>query len=144
MNERRDSQIFTRIKSPRASAYLAVSLACGLFFFHFSCRENPDPIWAEEEIKWDSFSDERIVNAIYKAEGGAKAQFAYGIRSIPYKTELEARQICFNSVRNGRRRWLTAGKPYDLIVYIGLRYCPPKAHPLNSNWVRNVKFFLLK
>jgi len=91
---------------------------------------------------WHNYSDEKIVNAVFLAEGGYKAQYLYGIRSIPYKDEAQARRICFNSVRNGRRRWLKAGRPYDLITFIGLRYCPPKAHRLNSNWVKNVKHFL--
>lgn len=99
---------------------------------------------AGEPFLWDSFSNEQIVNAIYKAEGGAKAQYAYGIRSIPYGTIADARRYCFNSVRNGRARWIKAGKPFDLVVYIGLRYCPPVAHKLNSNWVSNVKWFLQK
>lgn len=89
-------------------------------------------------------TDEQIVNAIYLAEGGNRATFAYGIRSIKYTTKSDARQICFNSVRNGRKRWIKAGKPYDLITFIGLRYCPPKAHKLNSNWVKNVKYFLAR
>ena len=88
------------------------------------------------------WTDTQIVNAIFRAEGGYKATYLYGIRSIPYKDEVEARRICFNSVRNGRRRWIKAGKPYDLITFIGLRYCPPKVHRLNSNWVKNVKYFL--
>lgn len=91
---------------------------------------------------FSEYSDEQIVNAIYHAEGGAKAQFAYGIRSIPYRTIQDARRICFNSVRNGRARWIKASRPYDLITYIGLRYCPPTVHRLNSNWVSNVKFYL--
>ena len=90
------------------------------------------------------YTDEQIVNAIYRAEGGQKAPFAYGIRSIPYRDIKDARQICLNSVRNGRKRWIKAGRPYDLITFIGMRYCPPKAHPLNSNWVKNVKYFLNK
>ena len=88
------------------------------------------------------YSDIDIVNAIYKAEGGNKATYLYGIRSVKYKDEAEARQICLNSVRNARKRWTKAGKPMDFITFMGLRYCPPKAHKLNSNWVRNVKYFL--
>jgi len=102
-------------------------------------------VFALEETKWDKYTNEEIVNAIYKAEGGNKATYLYGIRSIDTKGNKEyARQICLNSVRNGRARWEKAGKPYDLIIYIGLRYCPPTAHKLNSNWVRNVKYFLTK
>ncbi len=96
------------------------------------------------EVVWDSFSNEQVVNAIFFAEGGEKATYAYGIRSIPYKDKADARQICLNSVRNGRRRWLNAGKPSDLIVYIGNRYCPPSSHPYNKYWVNNVKRFLIR
>ncbi len=103
------------------------------------CR---DPVWASE-IQWDNFSNEQIVEAIGKAENSIK--YPYGIKSIDTKGNKEyARKICLNSVRNGRIRWEKAGQPYDLIIYIGLRYCPPTAHKLNSNWVRNVKFFLNK
>lgn len=97
-----------------------------------------------ELTRWDNFSDEQIVKAIYQAEGASRATFAYGIRSIKYSTISEARRICFNSVRNGRKRWIKAGCPYDLITFIGLRYCPPTAHKLNSNWISNVKYFLAK
>ena len=90
------------------------------------------------------YTDEQIVNAIYLAEGGAKAKVPYGILSVKVADEAEARRVCFNSVRNGRKRWIKAGKPYDLITFIGMRYCPPKAHPLNSNWVKNVIYFLEK
>lgn len=94
--------------------------------------------------EFSQYSNEQIVNAIFKAEGEYKAVYLYGIKNIKYKNEREARQICLNSVRNGRTRWIKAGKPYDLIIFIGLKYCPPKAHPLNSNWVRNVKYILQK
>ena len=91
----------------------------------------------------ETWTNEEIVNAIYKAENSKK--FPYGIKSIDTKgDEAYARKICFNSVRNGRERWIKAGKPCDLITFIGKRYCPPKAHELNSNWVKNVKYFLNK
>lgn len=94
-----------------------------------------------DEIRWDKFSNIQIVEAIGKAENSVK--FPYGIKSIDTEGNIEyARKICLNSVRNGRARWEKAGKPYDLVTFLGLRYCPPKAHPLNSNWVKNVKRFL--
>ena len=96
-----------------------------------------------EGAEWDTFTNEQIVEAIGKAENSVK--YPYGIKSIGTKGDKEyARKICFNSVRNGRVRWEKAGKPDDLIVFIGKRFCPPKAHALNSNWVRNVKYFLDK
>ena len=103
-------------------------------------------IWANlvrAEIAWDGYSNEQIVEAIGKAENSIK--YPYGIKSIDTKGNKEyARRICLNSVRNGRARWVKADRPEDLIVYISLRYCPPTAHRLNSNWVKNVKGFLTK
>ena len=90
------------------------------------------------------YTDTQIVNAIYQAEGGNKATLLYGIRSVPYDTPQEARRICFNSVRNNRARWVKAGRPEPFIVFMGRRYCPPKAHPKNSHWVKNVRWFLQK
>lgn len=96
---------------------------------------------AIESFLWDNFTDEQIVEAIRKAENSVK--YPYSIKSIDTKGNKEyARQICLNSVRNGRKRWINAGKPYDLIVFIGLRYCPPSSHILNTHWVKNVKWFL--
>jgi hypothetical protein len=90
---------------------------------------------------FSQYSNEAIVEAIGKAENSAK--YPFGIKSIDTKGDVEyAREICLNSVKNGRARWIKAGKPYDLITFIGLRFCPPKAHKLNSNWVKNVKYFL--
>lgn len=86
-----------------------------------------------------AYTDTEIVNAIYKAEGGVKTRFPYGVRSIKCTGEAECRQICLNSVRNGRKRWERAGMPGSLIVWIGNRYSPPASNP---NWVRLVMYFL--
>ena len=90
------------------------------------------------------YTDEQIVNAIYHAEGGAKATFAYGIRSVPYRDIKEARRICFNTVRNNRKRFAKQGKYTDYIEFLGSRYCPVSAHPLNRNWVKNMRYFLAR
>ena len=94
---------------------------------------------------WSRYSNDAIVKAIWHSEGGEKTKFPYGVKSIDTKGDIKyARRICYNSVCNGRARWKKAGKPDDLIVFIGKRYCPPSAHSLNRNWVRNVKYFLEK
>ena len=115
-------------------AVLAMLAIMILLFWH----------WAgAEEINWDTFTDSEIVEAIGKAENSVK--FPYGIKSIDtYGNKEYARKICLNSIRNGRARWIRAGKPDDLIIFIGERYCPPTAHKLNSNWVKLVKYFLNK
>ena len=81
----------------------------------------------------------RMVNAIWRAEGAEKATYAYGIKSVKYDTLAEARKICENSVRNNIKRWEKAGKPDDFISYMGRRFCPAEIHPLNRFWSRNVR-----
>ena len=94
------------------------------------------------------WTNAEIVNAIFKAEGGYKATYLYGIRSISYKDEAEARRICFNTVKNQRIRHFkhTCGKTY--MVCLRDRYCPLEAKNdpkgLNSNWLKNVMYFLRK
>jgi hypothetical protein len=81
----------------------------------------------------------KLADAIYKAEGGAKTNFPYGVRSIDTKGNKEyAQKICLNSIRNAQKRWKKAGEPEDFVTFMGRRYIPPKENP---NWVRLVKYF---
>jgi hypothetical protein len=87
---------------------------------------------------------ERLANAIYRAEGGKKAGYLYGIRSVDYDTPEEARRICINSICNNYKRWYKAGQPGDFISFMGARYCPVGAdndNGSNQYWIRNVKYF---
>ena len=98
--------------------------------------------------KAEEYSDEQIINAIYLAEGGDRAEYPYGIRSISCGSRAECLKICRNTVRNNRQRFADYGhKSYpDFISFLGSRYCPvgagndPKG--LNKNWIKNVTFFL--
>jgi len=96
----------------------------------------------------EDFEPVMICNAIFHAEGGAKAQYLYGIRSVHYADFKEARQICLNTVRNNRKRWVKAGKPGDFLSFLAGKYCPlsdPRdVKGLNKNWLKNVKFWLNK
>lgn len=105
---------------------------------------------AHAEYQW---TDTQIVDAIYKAEGGAKARYKYGIRSVHYASTQEARKICFNTVRNNRKRYSKYEKRSSVtfISFLASRYCPiGKAtlslaeRRLNGNWVKNVEYFLKK
>ena len=91
-------------------------------------------------------TDEQIANAIYRAEGGARACVPYGILSVKVKDAADARRICLNTIRNNRRRWQAAGRPGDYIDFLATRYAPIGAkndpHGLNNNWAKNVKRFL--
>lgn len=97
----------------------------------------------------NEYTDEQIVNAIYHAEGGAKAVFAYGIRSVPYRDISEARRLCFNTVRNNRKRYAEYGyKKYKTYLeFLASKYCPvgcDNDRGTNKFWLRNVRFYLAK
>jgi hypothetical protein len=91
------------------------------------------------------FKDEEIVNAIYKAEGGHKAVYPYGIRSV--KTN-DPRKVCFNTVKNNRVRFVKQNKHKDFISFLGSRYCPTtgkisrREKEVNRHWIKNVNYFL--
>ena len=95
--------------------------------------------WCEE------YSDTAIVNAIYRIEGGAKAQYAYGIRSVRYSDISEARRICFNTVRNNRKRFAKQTKYADFLAFLQSRYCPTAGRlskaeqKLNGHWLKNLR-----
>ena len=96
-----------------------------------SCNSNP--VWA--------YTDNEIANAIYHAEGGSHTNYPYGIKSV--KTN-NPRRVCLNTIKNNRIRFTKQTEYTDFIEFLGSRYCPPKAHKLNENWVKNVKAYLRK
>jgi hypothetical protein len=86
---------------------------------------------------------ERIVDAIYIAEGGARASVPYGILSVHVSSEAEARRVCRRTVVNTYDRWLNAGRPGQWIDFLGDRYCPASVSTTgNRNWKRNMKKLL--
>jgi hypothetical protein len=103
---------------------------------------------AMAQIKADprTYSTVEVCDAIYRAEGGSKAMYLYGIRSVHYQDITEAQEICMRTVRHSRNRWIKAGKPEDFIIWLSRTYCPLSdrrdIHGLNKNWVRNVNYFI--
>lgn len=87
----------------------------------------------------ETFDAEAIADAIYKVEGGAKAKKPYGILSVKCSSEAECRQICINTVQNNFTRWQVAGAKGDYLEFLANRYAPPSAHPLNKNWLPNLR-----
>lgn len=82
---------------------------------------------------------DKIANAIYRVEGGAKAKVPYGILSIKVKNETEARRICINTIRNNYRRWDATGRRGSYIDYLADRYCPiSDGYIGNRNWKKNM------
>ena len=87
---------------------------------------------------------ERLANAIYKAEGGSKTRYPYGILT-KYKTTTP-RQACINTIKHALRDWDGKG---DFIKFLGARYCPTKGNlnnaekRLNRYWVKNVTYYYI-
>ncbi len=84
----------------------------------------------------------KIVDTIYKIEGGSKAMYPYGIVSV--KTS-DPRRVCRNTVINNYGRWQKAGSKGDYFVFLSEIYCPTKGKlsaaesKLNKNWLPNLK-----
>jgi len=89
---------------------------------------------------------ERLADAIYKAEGGARTAHPYGILT-KYKTTTP-RQACLNTVRNQWKRHAGHACGKDYWTCLRDRYCPIGAENdptgLNVNWLRNVLHHYLK
>ena len=75
----------------------------------------------------------KLADAIFIAEG-VKSNHPYGILTAYRHTS--PRQACTNSILHAYKDWNGKG---DFVAFLGSRYCPPNAHPLNKNWVKNVK-----
>lgn len=87
----------------------------------------------------------RLVDAIYRAEGGAKAKKPFGILSVPCSGYSDCRKVALNTVRNNWKRWEAgthgAAKHRTYLDFLGSRYCPVGAgndNGTNRFWVRNV------
>lgn len=81
-----------------------------------------------------------ILLAIWKAENGSEGR-EFGVMN-PKAHDLDTQAgWCAASIVKSRQRWIDAGKPEDFITFMGQRYCPPDDHPLNKNWVSNVKYW---
>lgn len=81
-----------------------------------------------------------LANAIYRAEGGAKARKPYGVLSVSVANEQQARRVCENTIRNNYARWQAGGKRGSYVDFLADRYCPPTVDRIgNANWKANVK-----
>lgn len=74
-----------------------------------------------------------IADAIWKAEGGTKTAYPYGVTAVRTRNP---RKVCLQTITTTWRRW--DGKGCFLVV-LGDRYCPVSVDPKgNCNWKRNV------
>jgi hypothetical protein len=124
-----------------ANAEVSRHFLAGSFFLVFLLLFLP----ATTCLAW---TDEQLADAIFRAEGGYRATYLYGIRSVRYKDEAEARQICLNTIRNNKRRFFQQDKYGDFLEFLASRYAPLNApndpKGLNRNWLKNVRYFLSK
>lgn len=87
------------------------------------------------------YSCNKIVDAIYRIEGGKNTNYPFGIKSVKCDGYDECRQVCLNTVRNNVNRWRKAeaeGDTRDYLTFLYHRYCPPQAHHLNAHWLKNL------
>lgn len=81
-----------------------------------------------------------VLLAIRKAENG-RAGREFGVlhpRAVNTNLDTQAGWAAATVVKN-YKRWQDAGSKGDYITFLGNRYCPPDAHPLNKNWQNNVR-----
>jgi len=73
----------------------------------------------------DTYTHDQLADAIYHAEGGAKAKKPYGILSVKCDGEQECRRVCINTIRNNERRYKEYGyKDYpDYISFLASQGC---------------------
>ena len=93
-------------------------------------------------IKAPTYSDpdKQLCDAIFLAEGGDRATYLYGIRSVEYKDKAEAREICLRTVKNSRSRYAQIREQLPFLEFLASRYCPVD----KKNWLKNVLYFLEK
>lgn len=85
-----------------------------------------------------SINVNKIADAIYRAEGGDKTRYPYGIMSIKTKGVDDARKICINTINHAYRDWVAAGSKGDFIDFLSKRY-DPKTY---ERWAKLVKQIL--
>ena len=88
-----------------------------------------------------TIDEQKLADAIYRAEGGAKARVPYGILAVPVHSAAEARRVCIRTIHNRIVAWLAAGARGDVFAWLAATYCPASADPTgNRNWTRNVRW----
>ena len=120
----------------------SIILAGIMIFICYSCEE----VFAGEI----EYNNEQIASAIYLAEGGVSAKKPFGILSVKCEGYEDCKAICLNTIRNNRKRYAEWGHKTHptFLAFLASRYAPTNASNdplgLNSNWSRNVLYFLEK
>lgn len=91
---------------------------------------------------------ERLADAVYLAEGGAKAKVPYGIffKGCSKSTPDYCRRIAINTFKSSHKRFLSTNSSQTFLEHLASTYAPVgvKNDPsgLNRNWIKNVNYFL--
>lgn len=139
LRQLRKSGAFNVREENNSGIMLAVCLLLGIILMIGGCN------------KAYAYSDEEYANAIYKAEGGKKTKYPYGIKSVKCTTEASCRNVCLRTIKNNRIRFKQYGYRHysSFTQFLGSRYCPTSGSNftasekrLNKNWVKNVEYHL--
>ena len=86
----------------------------------------------------------KIVDAIWRIEGGSHTKYPYGVRSIETGGDTnKARRICLNTVSNNFQRWNAQIKESNYFNFLASKYCPASADPQgHHNWLHNIQSIL--
>ncbi len=100
-------------------------------------------------VSAEAVDTDKWADAIFKAEGGYEASYLYGIRSIPYNSEAQARCYCKNTIFNTlvKYRSTRCKDGESDIDCMARRYCPVGSDTDNGTcqyWKENVLYFLNK
>jgi len=98
------------------------------------------------EVK-TTYTIDQYCDAIFKAEGSYSATWLYGIRSVNYEDEAEAREICLRTVYNTlvKHRDERCRPEWGETYCIANRYCPVDGELDDGRckyWQKNVEWFL--
>ena len=89
------------------------------------------------------YDAKEICNAIFIIEGGENTNYPYGIKSIKCEGKNQCEKICLNTVKNNRKRFAIQKTEKDFLKFLQSRYCP-NSEKLCENWLKNLKFYLVK
>lgn len=79
---------------------------------------------------------EKLADSIKLAENSKTKPYGIMKDYCTAKTESQCRKGCIQTIEHALKDWDGEG---DFIQFLGNRYAPISAHPLNKNWVKNVR-----
>ena len=113
---------------------IEVLLKVFLFLFLFSA-----PLLAQPDF-------DKMCDAVYRTEGGAKTKHPFGVLSVPCSGYEECRKITLNSLRNSWSRYQKTDMKIPFDEFFQKRWSPVGAendpNGLNKNWLSNFRFFM--